>query len=149
MARNYLNLRDAARALRADLHDPRYEEPIRLALGIRSHVDASGHPSAEDLFDGAILAGGELAQADPDFFQPAEFEDLLHRDRNFAWRASNDDLRMHSTTAKELAKPWVAQIETASGVFGGQTFGEVGSALRPHIVPTLRDLAADTNTNDD
>lgn len=71
----------ASERIRVLLHDPRWDEIIRLAIGftaLRSQEDAS------DLIEMAIMARGTRAQDMG--YAPALFEDLLKRDLFFAAR---------------------------------------------------------------
>lgn len=71
--------RHADRRIRANLHNPRWDEVIRLAIGftvLRSQEDAS------DLLGTAILARGRRAAQHE--HAPSPFEDLLKRDLLFA-----------------------------------------------------------------
>ncbi len=130
---------EPARAIRTHLHDPRYDEPILLALGIASHVNQSRR--AADLFDAALLAQGPLAAGDSDFFQPADFEDLLGTDLRFAQRAAADDVLVNLDTLESLsAKPLSV---------GRQTLRDAsGSAFGSRLAEVLRSLAQNPNTDD-
>lgn len=101
VARKLLDDPNPAAAIRRRLHDPRYEEPILLALGIASHVSAPRSDAAQ-IFDAALLGRGPLTDQNPELFQVAEYEDLLHRDRSFALKAAADDVEIFPLTLDEL-----------------------------------------------
>jgi len=86
-AARYLVARSAKapELIRGHLHDPRWDEPILLALGFKG-LD---YPDdAADLFATAILARGEDAQKL--HFAPSPYEDILGRDYLFALRCLGD-----------------------------------------------------------
>ena len=78
--------------VRALLHDPRWSEPILLALGslAEEHVE-----DVEDLVDDVLLASSGS-------WAPAEHEALLGRDRLFALRCLTDDVPMSDATITGL-----------------------------------------------
>ena len=85
------------KTIRARLHDPRYDEPILLALGLL------GRDQPEELdavFRAAILATGDDA-ADLNLHASAD-EDLLGRDYRFALRALADDIPIAPGLVDEL-----------------------------------------------
>ncbi len=77
--------RDAARNIYKFRHQPRWEEPILLAIAFESR----DHPEdATDLIRTAILAQGEEAREAN--FTPSELENILHRDLLFAAHCIGD-----------------------------------------------------------
>jgi hypothetical protein len=75
--------REAVKRLRTHLHDPRWEEPILLALGFRGLSSAD---DAATLVDAAVLARGDEAEG----VAPSVDEDLLGRDFLFGLRCLGD-----------------------------------------------------------
>ncbi|MGW3996017.1 NACHT domain-containing protein, partial [Amycolatopsis sp. NPDC004772] len=80
---------DRAPVLRGHLHDPRYKEPILLALGL------IGAGYAEQI-------DGLLAQAIYPGLEPSPYEDLLGRDFLFALRILADDTPVSTVTIDEI-----------------------------------------------
>ena len=126
--------REPARTIRSVLHDPRYREPILLALGIATHVDA--RDDSADIFEAAILGTGTLSEVDPTFFAIAEYEDLIHRDRDFALRAACDDVRIPPTRIDDLANEFAEQLTDMP--FGRNSMPSVGTDFSKAIVLALR-----------
>lgn len=90
--------RETARRLRQHLHDPRWDEPILLALGF---VGLDYPEEAAALVDTAILAQGEEAQSLG--FTPSPYEEWLGRDYRFALRCAGDLIPLVSHTLAALA----------------------------------------------
>lgn len=76
-----------ARTIRERLHDPRYDEPIRLALGL---IGRDQPEELDAVFRAAVLADGE--DADRLQLEPSALEDLLGRDSRFALHALADEI---------------------------------------------------------
>ena len=92
---------DRPAAMRARLHDPRYDEPILLALGLVGRVQPE---EIERLVGEAIL--GET-------FGPSPYEELLGRDFLFTLRVLADDVPLGTSTIdrllQEALREWFAQ----------------------------------------
>lgn len=86
-----------ARFLNQHRHDPRWEEPILLALGF---VGLYYPEDAEELLETAILARGDTVESGE--FAPSPYEDLLGRDYMFALRCVVDDIPVHSQLLRDL-----------------------------------------------
>ena len=89
--------RDAARKIFEVRHDPRWEEPILLAIGFKS---GSSPDDAADLIRTAILAEGE--EAAKQGFTPSPREDILHRDLLFAARCIGDCASVDATLRQRV-----------------------------------------------
>ena len=89
--------RTRAKLIRQHLHDPRWEEPILLALGF---VGLDAPEDAAELVETAILAQGEEA-ADLGF-HPSAYEELLGRDYFFALRCLGDRIPVRPKTLTQL-----------------------------------------------
>jgi HEAT repeat protein len=89
--------RTRAKLIRQHLHDPRWEEPILLALGF---VGLDAPEDAAELVETAILAQGEEA-ADLGF-RPSAYEELLGRDYFFALRCLGDRIPVRPQTLMQL-----------------------------------------------
>jgi hypothetical protein len=83
-------LAERASRIRARLHDPRYHEPILLALGLLAREQPE---EVEDLISTAIH--GEVVE-------PSPYEDLLGRDFLFALRVLADDVPISNTSIDRL-----------------------------------------------
>ena len=86
-----------AKLIRRHLHDPRWEEPILLALGF---VGKDYPEDAAELLEAAILAEGALAEAEG--FAPSDHEALLGRDYLFALRALGDQIPCDSVLLQRM-----------------------------------------------
>lgn len=82
-----------AKLIRQHLHDPRWQEPILLALG---HVAADSPDDAAELVEQAILAQGGG-------FAPSPYEDVLGRDFLFALRCVGDGILPSPAVQQQLA----------------------------------------------
>lgn len=111
-AARYLVARSATRARLLDQHrhDPRWEEPILLALGF---VGLSQPDDAEELLETAILAQGEGAEQAG--FSPSSYEDLLGRDYLFALRCLIDDIPVRPQLLRKLMARCVDELLHHSG----------------------------------
>ena len=78
---------DRAERIRKRLHDPRYDEPILLALGL---IGRNQPEELQAIFDAAVLAQGDDAARLN--LQSSPYEELLGRDFRFALRALADDI---------------------------------------------------------
>jgi NACHT domain len=101
---------DRAARMRARLHHPRYDEPIRLALGL---IGRDQPEELEDLFEAALLARGERAQQLD--LHPSDLEDLLGRDFRFALRALADDIPASPMLVDELLDRAIKETLEHSG----------------------------------
>ncbi len=111
-AARYLVTRSRTRAklIRKHLHDPRWEEPILLALGF---VGLESPEETGGLVETAILAEGE--EADELGFTPSPYENLLGRDYLFALRCLGDNIPMHFKVQKRLTERLVDELEHWAG----------------------------------
>jgi HEAT repeat protein len=111
-AARYLVARSATRArlLYQHRHDPRWEEPILLALGF---VGLSQPDDAEELLETAILAQGEGAEQAG--FSPSLYEALLGRDYLFALRCLVDDIPVRPQVLRKLMARCVDELLHHSG----------------------------------
>ena len=104
--------RDAAVMIRRHLHDPRWDEPILLALGF---VGLDYPEETEELFETAILAEGEEAQNSG--ITPSPYEEILGRDYLFALRCLGDQIpaapQIIHTLMKRLSEELVYQTGSA------------------------------------
>lgn len=90
--------RSAPSRIRSYVHNPRWDEVIRLAVGftsLRSREDAS------DLIEAAILARGKHAEQHD--LNPSPFEELLHRDLFCAARLLGSGIEVGTELAKQIA----------------------------------------------
>ncbi|MGI8802260.1 MAG: NACHT domain-containing protein [Solirubrobacteraceae bacterium] len=91
--------------IRGHLHDPRYDEPILLALGL---VARDYYEEIEDLFAAALLGRGTD-------LEPSFLEDLQGRDFRFALRALADDIPASPEVVDELLSQALDEVLHASG----------------------------------
>ncbi len=98
-AARYLVARSKTRAkmIREHLHDPRWKEPILLALGF---VGLESFEDANELLETAILAQGEEARRL--HFHPSRYEDVLGLDHLFALRCLGDQFPANSKIVRKL-----------------------------------------------
>lgn len=108
------NSQEPAQRIHDHLHDPRWQEPILLALGL---IGMESPDEACELVETAILAEGEEARAKGLDLSP--FESLLGRDYLFALRCLGDDIPVHDALAKQLTERLLREItqQTGSGRF--------------------------------
>jgi HEAT repeat protein len=140
------NREERAKRIRAHLHDPRWQEPILLALGLIGRESPEQVPL---LVETVILAQGE--QAISLGLAPSPYEPLLGRDYLMALRCLGDDIPVHPALVSQLIKRCLREItgQTASGRF--QKYQEVlieclkhieasiyASALLPHLIKNLQ-----------
>ncbi len=148
----YLVARSKTRAklIRQHLHQPRWEEPILLALGF---VGLEYPAEASELVETAILAEGE--EAIELGFTPSEHEDLLGRDYLFALRCLGDNIPVHAKLLKRLIDRLAHELLHRIGSARFQRYEQVlrerlaylrGSAgayiLLPLLVTALYDVKA-------
>jgi hypothetical protein len=119
-------VQDRPPTIREHLPDPRYEEPILLALGLVGRDYAS---QIDDLVNTALLARG--ADADQLGLTPSPLEHLLGRDFRFALRALADDIPVGPRLMDELLNQ--ALDETLNGTGRGR-FHVYRRALLTRIV---------------
>ncbi len=89
--------RNRPKLMREHLHDPRWEEPILLAMGF---VGMDYREQAADLLETAILARGE--EAEELGLEPRPYEDLLGHDYLFAIRCLGDQVPARPRIVREL-----------------------------------------------
>jgi len=136
-----VNSQERAQRIRAHLHDPRWQEPILLALGL------TGMESPEEacvLVETAILAEGEEARTrglDASLYEP-----LLGRDYLLALRCLGDDVPVHPTLAKQLIERLLRELTQQTGSGQYQKYQEAlakglgyveTSAYAPILLPHL------------
>jgi HEAT repeat protein len=121
------SFRLAAGRIRAYLHDPRWDEVIRLAIGFTA---LGSQEDASDLIETGILARGPRA-AELDH-QPSPFEDFLRRDLFFAARllAAGAEARPEVTQVitRELVALWLNGDRDSAG-----RFSLIFDAARRHL----------------
>jgi HEAT repeat protein len=102
--------RKAPGLIRQHLHNPRWEEPILLALGFKGldYPDEAG-----ELLETAILAQGE--EAEELNFKPGEYENLLGRDYLFALRCLADQIPTDPQLVNSLINRMVEELLHQSG----------------------------------
>lgn len=142
-AARYLVARSRTRAklIRSHLHDPRWEEPILLALGL---VGLESPEEAAALFEVAILAEGE--EAEELGLTPSLYESILGRDYLFALRCLEDNLPIRAKIKKKLKQRLSDELVNQAGLARFRTYrralGEKlrlaeGSDLMPILIACL------------
>lgn len=126
--------------LRSRLHDPRYDEPILLGLGL---VETETPEDADAMFEAALLARG----ADASRLEPSPHEPLLGRDFRFALRALADDVAARPALVDELLDRAMAQVLRAARPGQFATYRDallqvLGSLATSRIGPGLSDRVA-------
>jgi HEAT repeat protein len=104
------NTQERAQSIRAHLHDPRWQEPILLALGL---IGIESPDQACILVETAILAEGEEARAKG--IDPSPYETLLGRDYLFALRCLGDDIPIRSARAEQLTERLLRELTQQRG----------------------------------
>jgi len=104
------NSQERARSIRTHLHNPRWQEPILLALGL---IGMESPDEACELVETAILAEGEEARAKG--LDPSPYESLLGRDYLFALRCLGDGIPVHDALAKQLTERLLREITQQTG----------------------------------
>jgi HEAT repeat protein/energy-coupling factor transporter ATP-binding protein EcfA2 len=94
-----------AKQIREHLHDPRWEEPILLALGF---VGLEYSVEAGELVETAILARGKEAQVQN--LKPSKYENLLGRDYLFALRCLGDAIPVSSRLQRRLMERLAGEL---------------------------------------
>jgi HEAT repeat protein/energy-coupling factor transporter ATP-binding protein EcfA2 len=147
-AARYLVASNKTRAglIRRHLHDPRWNEPILLALGF---VGLDSPKDATELLETAILAQGDEAAALG--FTPSPHEELLGRDFRFALRCLQDDIPLRSRVLRPLITRLADESLRQTGLAQytryyqavqaclERVYGSAAEALRSEIVPLLGD----------
>src|SRR5581483_9537873 len=93
------------------LHQPRWEEPILLAIGF---VGLHFPEEAKELVEGAILAQGEVAEEHG--FTASTYEDLLGRDYLFSLRCLSDNIPVRRGLMLHLMKRFAAEYCEKTGL---------------------------------
>ncbi len=140
------NREERAKRIRAHLHDPCWQEPILLALGL---IGRELPEQAPLLVETAILAQGE--QAISLGLVPSLYEPLLGRDYLMALRCLGDGIPVRPALVSQLIERCLCEItqQTASGRF--QKYQEAlveclkhieasayASVLLPHLIKNLQ-----------
>ncbi len=99
-----------AKLLRQHLHQPRWEEPILLALGF---VGLEYPAEARELVETAVLAEGEEAQMLE--LAPSKYEEWLGRDFLFALCCLGDDIPVRPRLRQQLMERLVEELLHESG----------------------------------
>jgi HEAT repeat protein len=97
--------KDRAQLIRQHLHQPRWEEPILLALGF---VGLDSPEDAAELMETAIMAQSEEARELD--FSPSPYEDLLGQDYLFALRCLGDNIPARPSLLKRLMERLVGEL---------------------------------------
>jgi HEAT repeat protein/energy-coupling factor transporter ATP-binding protein EcfA2 len=143
--------RQAAQLIRQRLHDPRWDEPILLALGF---VGLDYPEEATELLETAILAEGE--DAEELGLAPSPYEELLGRDFMFALRCLGDRIPADRRLVRRLSQRLSNEILHQTGSAHFQRYREAldeklaylkGSDAEDELVPLL--VAALGNYNSD
>lgn len=118
---------NAAQRIYAHRHQPRWEEPILLALGSVS--------DATELIRTAILANSP--EANEKNFKSSDYDDVLHRDFFFAARCVADGANIDDTLAKEFAEQlvewWFSENAwkfSRQQILDWRFFGDLSDAVR-------------------
>jgi HEAT repeat protein len=121
-AARYLEIRAKSRAqmIRKHLHDPRWDEPILLALGF---VSLESPEDAAELIETAVLAQGEEAAALG--FTASPYEALLGRDFLFALRCLADDIPIGRKVVRQLIRRLVDELLNETGSAGFQRYRQM------------------------
>lgn len=146
-AAHYLvaNSQKRAQRIRTHLHDPRWQEPILLALGL---IGMESEEETHMLVETAILAGGEEARAER--LDSSPHEALLSRDYLFALRCLGDDIPVDRTLAEQLIERLLRELTQQEGSGKFQKYQEAlaeglgyversvyASLLIPHLTKNL------------
>jgi hypothetical protein len=136
-------------AIRAHLHDPRYLEPILLALGLLGRDQPE---ELEEVFDAAVLATG--SEAERLHLAPSAWEDLLGRDLRFALRALADDVPASPQTTDALLSEALDDVLMHNGrgrfrPYREAVFDAFGSLAGVSAGSRLATLFADRQPRDD
>ncbi len=132
--------RQAAQRIRQHLHDPRWDEPILLALGF---MGLEFPEETEKLLETAILAEGE--EAEDLQFTPSRYEEILGRDYLFALRCLGDNIpadpqlvqRLITRLADEVHRTGAAQYQRYRKLLETRLAHLVGSNAAPTLSSAL------------
>ncbi len=120
--------RQAPERIRQRLHDPRWDEVIRFAIGLTA---LHSREDASDLVETAVLARGPRAAQLG--FSPSPFEEWLKRDLFFAARLLGDDIELSAelvqTIVEDLMMIWLDGDRSSLG-----RFSLVFDTARRHLV---------------
>ncbi len=155
-AARYLIARSRTRAqlIRQHLHEPRWEEPILLALGF---VNIDSPEDAAELVDTAILAQSD--EAEDLGFKPSKYEDLLGRDYLFALRCLGDQIAVSEKTMHQLIERLTNELLYRSGLAQYSRYSQalderlvylkgskfVADTFIPRLLTILRDSEQEEN----
>jgi HEAT repeat protein len=139
--------RDRAQLIREQLHKPRWEEPILLALGF---VGLDSPDDAAELLETAIMAEGE--EAEELNFIHSSYEELLGRDFLFALRCLGDNIPVRPSFLQKIVRRLADELlyQTGSSKFlryrqaldeqlGYLKGSEAGSALATLLIEAIID----------
>ncbi|MBI3732071.1 MAG: HEAT repeat domain-containing protein [Chloroflexi bacterium] len=128
-ARELVRRRDqTARRIYERRHQPRWEEPIRLAISFLS----DDYPDdASDLIRTAILAEGEDATVQG--YEPSRYEDILHRDLLLAGRCMGDCVGVDAALRQRVVRQLLMIYFDRQGAGAYEP-------LRRRIIGHLRDI---------
>lgn len=144
-------LRKAPQLIREHLHDPRWDEPILLALGF---VGLDFPDQAIELLETAILAQGE--EAEELGFTPSPYEAILGRDYLFALRCLADQIPADPILVKQLMRRLADELLRRAGSARFQRYRQALEARLAHLkgslgvtdlVAALIDGLSDTDEN--
>lgn len=121
--------RETPTRIRQHLHDPRWREPILLALGF---VGLDYPDEASELVEGAILAEGDLSEISNT--KPSAYEDILGRDLLFALSSMADGIPIGAHLADRL-------LDALDSCFDGDDLRLRGNRFRTQLAGPLRQLA--------
>lgn len=102
--------RSAVKTLRQFVHNPRWQEPILLAIGF---VGLDYPAEASELVEGAVLARG--VEAEDCGLAPSALEDVLARDYLLALRCLGDQIPLDEALARELISRAVEEFVNETG----------------------------------
>ncbi len=118
------NSQGRAHRLRDHLHDPRWQEPILLALGL---IGMESPEEACVLVETAILAEGKKARAKG--LHPSPYETLLGRDYLFALRCLGDDIPIRPALVEQLIEQLLRELTQQTGPGRFQKYQEVSTPV--------------------
>jgi HEAT repeat protein len=139
--------RNAAQMIRGHLHDPRWDEPILLALGF---VGLDYPEEAAELLETAILAQGEEAKELG--FRPSPYEEILGRDYLFALRCLGDQIPADRRLVQRLVERLTDETLHATGSARFQRYRQAlgeglsrlaGSDAATTLIPSLTGALGD------
>ena len=124
--------RKAPRLIRGHLHDPRWDEPILLALGF---VGLDFPEQAIELLETAVLAQGE--EAEELGFAPSSYEDILGRDYLFALRCLGDQIPADPILVKQLMRRLADELSRRTGSGRFQRYRQALEIRLEHLKGSL------------